>query len=86
VPASPVSGPVTVPAVTIFANITIAGLTAGATAIAGPTRVPLGQSVSFAFSIKTDASDSLQDVLPIVTADAALRVPPERRPPYEDFR
>jgi hypothetical protein len=62
VPTAP-SEAVTVPAVTIFASITIAGPAAVTTAIAGPTGILLGQSVSFTFSIKTDASDSVRDVL-----------------------
>jgi hypothetical protein len=51
-----------VPGVTIFASITIAG-PAVTTAVAGPTSVLLGQSVSFTSSVKTDASDSVKDVL-----------------------
>ena len=61
VPTSP-SGTVTVPGVTIFTSITIAG-PAVMTAVEGPTSVLLGQSVSFTSSIKTDASDSVKDVL-----------------------
>jgi hypothetical protein len=58
----PTSPSVTVPAVTIFASITIAG--AVTTAIGGgPSGVPLGESVSFKLSVKTDASDSVKDAL-----------------------
>jgi hypothetical protein len=59
VPTSP-SGPVTAQGVTIFASITIEG---PATAFAYTAIEGVGQSVSFTFSVKTDVSDSVKDVL-----------------------
>jgi hypothetical protein len=54
---------VTVPAVTVFENITIE---AGGTAFAGTEITsgdPAGRSVSFTLSVKTEVSDSVKDVL-----------------------
>src|SRR5258708_7174789 len=64
VPTS-LSATVMVPSLTIVASIviTIEGTAVVSTAIQGPFQSGVPVSVSFTFSVKTDAADSVKDVL-----------------------